>query len=52
MVTENSFKTALQGGLLSTIELTVLGQVCDRVRVEQQTTSRQNMKVSDAIKRI
>lgn len=53
MVNRKPLKTAAQGGLLATVELTVLGQVCDRVRVHQQTTSNhRKLKVTTAFKEI
>jgi len=53
MVNQNPLQTAAQGGLLAAVELTVLGQVCDRVRIHQQTTSvHRNLKVTRAFKEI
>lgn len=52
-VTKNPLQTAVQGGLLAAVELTVVGQVCDRVRIHQQTTSaHRNLKVTGAFKEI
>jgi len=46
-------QTALQGGLFAGIELTVLGQICDRVRIHQQTTNiHRNLKVTEAFKEL
>jgi len=50
---KNPLRTAVQGGLLATAELTFLGQVCDRIRIHQQTTSlHRTLKVSQAFKEI
>jgi len=52
-VKEHPLVKAAQGGLLATAELTLLGQVCDRVRIHQQTTSlHRTLKVSEAFKEI
>jgi len=52
-VPENRLRTAAQGGLLATVELTLLGQVCDRVRIHQQTSNlHRTLKVSEAFKEI
>merc|ERR1719285_257226 len=52
-VKEHPLIKAAQGGLLATAELTLLGQVCDRVRIHQQTTSlHRTLKVSEAVKEI